>query len=53
MNCMGHSPSLEADSHTTSQEILPDGSLTCSQESTTGSYPEPDLSSAKFPTIFP
>jgi hypothetical protein len=30
----------------------PEGSLLCSQEPTTGPYPEPDESSPQFPTLF-
>jgi hypothetical protein len=31
----------------------PEGSLPCSQQSTTGSYPELDASSPHPPTLFP
>jgi hypothetical protein len=55
---MEQSPSWEADSHSDGQEIPPsfmepEGSLPCSQEAATGSYPEPDESRRHFPTLFP
>jgi hypothetical protein len=31
----------------------PEGSFSCSQESTTGPYPEPDESSSQLPILFP
>jgi len=31
----------------------PEGSLRCSQESTTGPYPEPDACSPPFPNLLP
>jgi hypothetical protein len=31
----------------------PEGSLLCSQQSTTGPYTEPDASSPQLPTLFP
>jgi hypothetical protein len=54
---MEHSPSSEASSHSASQEILrifmkTEGSLLCSQEPATGSYPEPYESSPQIPTLF-
>jgi hypothetical protein len=54
---MEQSPSWEAYSHSDSQEIPPsfvesEGSLQCSQEPTTGSYPEPDISSPQFSILF-
>jgi len=30
-----------------------EGSLSCSQQPATGTYPMPDESSSKFPTLFP
>jgi hypothetical protein len=31
----------------------PEGSLPCSEDPTTGPYPQPDASSAHLPTLFP
>jgi len=33
--------------------MVPEGSLLCSQEYTTGPYPEPDASSPHLPTLLP
>jgi hypothetical protein len=49
--------SLEASSHSASQEtppsfMKPQGSLLCSQEPATGTYPEPDESSPHYPILF-
>jgi hypothetical protein len=35
-------PSLEVASHAATQELEPEGSQPCSQERSTGPYPEPD-----------
>jgi len=55
---MEQSPSCEANSHLASQEVPPpfmepEGLSPCSQEPTTGSYPEPDESNPCLPTLFP
>jgi phage terminase small subunit len=56
MNVMEQSPSSEPTSNSASQEIPhiyePKVSLACSQETTTGSYPEPVESSPCVPTLF-
>jgi len=31
----------------------PEGSLSCSQDTATGAYPKPDVSSPHLPTLFP
>jgi hypothetical protein len=55
---MEQGASWEADSHSAGQEIPqpftePEGSLPCSQEPATGSFPEPDEFSPHLATLFP
>jgi len=50
-------PSWEAGSHSASQEfpclfMEPEGSLPCSQDPATGTYPDPNSSSPHLPTVF-
>jgi len=54
-NSMEQSPTLEANSHSASQEIskFPGSPLSCSHKPTTNTYHEPDVSSPHLPALFP
>jgi len=50
---MGQSPLWEANSHSASQEIPCVLWNSCSQQPTTGPYPQPYASSSQLPNLFP